>query len=67
MGLSLDQKLFIKMLNEVKGIQNKVMRFNPNGLVPVQPSRACDTRFVTASRERAATGTLVSEAAKSRK
>ena len=33
-GLPLDQKLFIKKLDEVRDIRNKVMHFNPNGLAP---------------------------------
>ena len=33
-GLPLDQKVFIKKLDEVRDIRNKVMHFNPNGLAP---------------------------------
>ena len=33
-GLPLDQKLFIKKLDEVRDTRNKVMHFNPNGLGP---------------------------------
>jgi hypothetical protein len=31
-GLSLDQTLFVKKLDEIRLIRNKVMHFNPNGL-----------------------------------